>query len=128
MLRLIEALKLEPTLVPSKPPLLPASSSPELVLFVGYPALGKSSFFRTHFAPASYVHINQDTLKTRDKCVKAAEEALKEKKSAVNGEALLSRTVFANAQTRCRQHQPRRGHSQEIHPHCTEVQDPYKVS
>ncbi|KAI0747782.1 PNK3P-domain-containing protein [Daedaleopsis nitida] len=73
----------EPRLVPAEPPILPAPSSPELVIFVGYPSLGKTSFFRTHFEPAGYAHINQDTLKTRDKCVKAAAEALKAKQSVV---------------------------------------------
>ncbi|KAI0713316.1 PNK3P-domain-containing protein [Earliella scabrosa] len=73
----------EPRLVPSEPPILPAPSSPELVLFVGYPALGKTSFFRAHFASAGYTHINQDTLKTRDKCVKATGEALKDGQSVV---------------------------------------------
>ena len=75
-----------PSLVPADPPLIPAASSPELVLFVGYPALGKSSFFRTHFAPAGYTHINQDTLKTREKCVKATDQALKENHSVVVGQ------------------------------------------
>ena len=55
------------------------------MIFVGYPSLGKSSFYRKHFEPAGYVHINQDTLRTRDKCVKAAEEALEEGKSCVVG-------------------------------------------
>ena len=32
-----------------------------------------------------YVHVNQDTLKTRDKCVKAVQEALREGKSCVVG-------------------------------------------
>lgn len=55
-------------------------------MFVGYPALGKTSFFRAHFADAGYVHVNQDTLKTRDKCVKAAEQALADGQSVVVGE------------------------------------------
>ncbi|RDX45439.1 PNK3P-domain-containing protein [Lentinus brumalis] len=73
----------EERIVPAEPPILPAASSPELVIFVGYPALGKSSFFQTHFVPAGYTHVNQDMLKTRDKCIKAAAEALQAGQSVV---------------------------------------------
>lgn len=45
--------------------------------------MGKTTFFRTHFAPAEYVHVNQDTLKTREKCVKAVETAIQDGKSCV---------------------------------------------
>lgn len=55
----------------------------EIVFFVGPPASGKTSYFRRHFAPRGYVHINQDTLKTRDKCIKAAEAALQDGQSVV---------------------------------------------
>jgi len=53
------------------------------VLFVGYPALGKSTFYRKYFEPSGYVHINQDILGSRDKCIKAVETALKAKSSVV---------------------------------------------
>jgi len=44
-------------------------------------ASGKSSFYRRHFA--SYDHINQDTLGSRDKCVKAARLSLAGGRSVV---------------------------------------------
>ncbi|KAI8091750.1 polynucleotide kinase 3 phosphatase-domain-containing protein [Thamnidium elegans] len=56
---------------------------PELIICVGYPASGKSSFVKTHVVPHGYVYVNQDTLKTRDKCVKACKQALSEGKSVV---------------------------------------------
>lgn len=95
----------EPHLVPADPPLLSAPS-PELVLFVGYPALGKSSFFRTHFAPAGYTHVNQDTLKTRDKCVKAVGQALQEKQSVVVGGRILYAMRPGYSFAGRRQHEP----------------------
>lgn len=53
-----------------------SSPGPELILLVGSPAAGKSSFVRRHLLPHRYVHVNQDTLKSRDRCVKVASEAL----------------------------------------------------
>jgi hypothetical protein len=61
------------------------SSKPELVLLVGYPSMGKSTLCRKHFGPAGYEHINQDVLGSRDKCVKATDEALAKGKSCVIG-------------------------------------------
>jgi len=55
----------------------------ELVIFVGCPASGKSTFAKKYFVPAGYVHVNQDTLKTKEKCAKAAREAVLSKKSVV---------------------------------------------
>jgi bifunctional polynucleotide phosphatase/kinase len=55
----------------------------ELVLFTGFPASGKSTFYKKHFAPNGYVHVNRDTLNTPAKCQKAAQEALRSGKSVV---------------------------------------------
>jgi len=68
---------------PTSTPILPDPPRKEVVLFVGYPCLGKSTFYRQWFQPADYLHINQDALKTRDKCVKAMKEALQQGKKVV---------------------------------------------
>ncbi|KAH9951436.1 PNK3P-domain-containing protein [Amylocystis lapponica] len=73
-----------PRVTPSSTPLVPADTrKPEIVVFVGYPSLGKSAFFRAHFAPAHYVHVNQDMLRTRERCVKAARDAVHAGQSVV---------------------------------------------
>lgn len=72
------------SLIPDGEPFFPTlSTKPELVLFVGYPGMGKSRLYRKHFEPAGYEHINQDVLGTRRKCVNATEEALAKGKSCV---------------------------------------------
>lgn len=55
----------------------------ELIVCVGYPASGKSSFVKKYLVPKGYVYVNQDTLKSRDRCVRACKEALSNKKSVV---------------------------------------------
>jgi bifunctional polynucleotide phosphatase/kinase len=70
---------------PTSSPILPTTPTQEVVLFVGYPCMGKSTFYRRYFQPAQYLHINQDTLKTREKCVKALQEAMKAGQSCVIG-------------------------------------------
>ncbi|KIP03680.1 hypothetical protein PHLGIDRAFT_26012 [Phlebiopsis gigantea 11061_1 CR5-6] len=72
-----------PHVTPTSSPIVPTPLHTELVLFVGPPAIGKSRFYRAHFAGVGYVHVNQDTLGSRDKCVRAAREALEEGRSVV---------------------------------------------
>ncbi|EQB45243.1 polynucleotide kinase 3 phosphatase [Colletotrichum gloeosporioides Cg-14] len=48
----------------------------DIVICCGPPGAGKSTFFWNHLKPLGYERINQDILKTRDKCVQAAKEFL----------------------------------------------------
>lgn len=52
-----------------------------MVIFVGSPGSGKSTFWKNHLS--SYERINRDTLKTKEKCLKVAEEAMKNGKNLV---------------------------------------------
>ncbi|GAA5829209.1 hypothetical protein JCM3766R1_001018 [Sporobolomyces carnicolor] len=71
-----------PLFTPTSTPLLPRRNSQfedetlEVVIFVGSPGAGKTSFYQKYFQPKGYVHINQDTLRTRDNCVKLLRETL----------------------------------------------------
>lgn len=55
----------------------------ELVLFCGSPGAGKSTFYWQHMETLGYQRVNQDILKTRDKCVKVATQHLEDKKAVV---------------------------------------------
>jgi len=91
---------LVPRVIPTSTPILLHPPQQDVVLFVGYPCLGKSTFFRQHFQPEGYIHINQDTLKTREKCIRALEETLKAGKSCVVGQSL----PLLNESTLTKQH------------------------
>lgn len=68
----------------SKKEILFTKTSPqELILFVGPPGAGKSTFYWRHLKPLGFERVNQDVLKSKDKCLKAATEYLKEGDSVV---------------------------------------------
>ncbi|KAF1804956.1 polynucleotide kinase 3 phosphatase-domain-containing protein [Mucor lusitanicus] len=71
-----------PLHTPESTPLAKEAES-EVIVCVGYPASGKSSFVKKHLVPKGYEYVNQDTLKTRDKCIAACQTALNQKKSVV---------------------------------------------
>jgi bifunctional polynucleotide phosphatase/kinase len=55
----------------------------ELVIFCGSPGAGKSTFYWRVLEPLGYVRVNQDILKSRDKCLKVAERELAEERRSV---------------------------------------------
>uniref|UniRef100_A0A8C8RSG8 Bifunctional polynucleotide phosphatase/kinase n=1 Tax=Pelusios castaneus TaxID=367368 RepID=A0A8C8RSG8_9SAUR len=58
------------------------SPTPELVVAVGFPAAGKSTFLKSQLVPAGYAYANRDTLGSWQKCVALCMAALQEGKSA----------------------------------------------
>lgn len=71
----------------------------EIVLFVGCPAAGKSTYFHTFMASLGYMRINQDTLKTREKCLVEAKKLLLEGRSVCvdnTNASIETRAVWLN--------------------------------
>ena len=66
----------------------------DIVLFCGAPGAGKSTFYWNHLKPLGYERINQDILKSRDKCVKVAQDHLEEGDSIVIGQSCCLRNDF----------------------------------
>jgi len=52
------------------------NSPQELVIFCGSPGAGKSTFYWDVLQPLGYERVNQDILKSRDRCIKKATELL----------------------------------------------------
>ncbi|GAA5869573.1 hypothetical protein JCM3774_005483 [Rhodotorula dairenensis] len=109
-----------PLFSPTSSPLLPRRNSefeddhpPEVVIFVGYPGAGKTSFFKTHFAPKGYVHINQDTLRSRQACLDRMESCLSASppQSCVIDNTSPSRSVRLEYLARVRRLFPAQSHS-----------------
>ena len=59
------------------------SEKQEMIIMVGFPGSGKTTFCKEHLIPHGYVHINRDTLKTPVKCLKVCTESLIAGKSVV---------------------------------------------
>ncbi|XP_029442495.1 bifunctional polynucleotide phosphatase/kinase-like isoform X2 [Rhinatrema bivittatum] len=59
------------------------SPSKEVVVAVGFPAAGKSTFVKAQLVSKGYTYINRDTLGTWQKCVATCEEALRNGRSVV---------------------------------------------
>ena len=68
----------------------------DIVLFCGSPGAGKSTFYWRHMQPLGYERVNQDTLKTRDKCLKVATQILEEK----GGKGVVVDNTNADVETR----------------------------
>lgn len=56
------------------------SSDPEVVVAVGFPGAGKSTFLKRHLVSTGYAHVNRDALGSWQRCVSACETALKQGK------------------------------------------------
>lgn len=61
----------------------PSISSQYIIIFVGMPGSGKTSFYKKELEPRGWVHINQDTLKTYAKVMSEMKRFLKEGRSVV---------------------------------------------
>ncbi|KAI9734723.1 MAG: hypothetical protein M1818_006710 [Claussenomyces sp. TS43310] len=71
------------TIVVTRHPLASRKNDKDVVLFCGSPGAGKSTTYWRYLKPLGYQRVNQDTLKTRDRCIKAADEYLSEGTSIV---------------------------------------------
>jgi bifunctional polynucleotide phosphatase/kinase len=67
-------------------PVFEKGKGQEIVLFCGPPGAGKSTFYWKILKPLGYERVNQDILKSRERCVKVAVDLLGEDKSIAVGE------------------------------------------
>ena len=65
----------------------------EVIINVGLPGSGKSTFTKNCILIKGYEYINQDELKTQQKCLKKLEEFLKQNKSVVIDNTNVSKVV-----------------------------------
>lgn len=64
-----------------------------MIIMIGCPGSGKSSFVKSEILHKGYVHVNRDTLKTAAKCISTAEEALQSGKSVSQKKKTLLNTL-----------------------------------
>lgn len=57
-----------------KPPLIKIDK--QMIIFIGSPGSGKTTFYHTHLKPLGYVHVNQDLLKTEAKVMKLVKSSI----------------------------------------------------
>ena len=69
-----------------------ANEEQEIILMCGYPGVGKSTFCKKYFS--KYKIVNQDELKTKNKCLKKAEEYIK------NGDKIIVDNTNTTLETR----------------------------
>lgn len=99
-------------------PLFARKNKQDVVLFCGPPGAGKSTFYWRQLEPLGYERVNQDILKTREKCVKTARELLQGGKSVAIGTSRpVARDEKSNAWlTTCfsRQYKRRPRHARRV--------------
>lgn len=66
----------------------------EAIIFVGPPGSGKSTFWKNYLP--KYIRVNNDTLKSRDKCMKVMRDSLSAGKSCVIDNTNPTKEVRAN--------------------------------
>lgn len=64
-----------------------------MILMVGYPASGKSSFVSDYLMPHGFMRINQDTLKTKKKCLDKAIEYINNESNFVVDNLNCSKSI-----------------------------------
>lgn len=71
--------------VPTLPLIFTKANDFDLVIYCGSPGCGKSTFFWRYLQPLGYERVNQDILKSRDRCIKVASEHLTSGNSVLIG-------------------------------------------
>jgi len=79
---------------PGAPKKFEKTNEVEIILFCGSPGAGKSTYYWENLKPLGYERVNQDTLKSRDKCLKVASDYLS------SGQSVAIDNTNADVETR----------------------------